>query len=112
MLGEFRGGRIWGNGLLTYSDGSTNSEGYFQESNFRSEHRNHCMASSSVVDPNTLNLDPDPECWPILDPDSDLGLLSIEKEFFFLRTTIFFKIIFFNYKKVMATEEKFSQLSL
>ena len=24
---------------------------------------------SSVVDPNTLNLDPDPEFWPNLDPD-------------------------------------------
>ena len=111
MLGEFRGGRIWGNGLLTYSDGSTNSEGYFQESNFRSEHRNHCMASSSVVDPNTLNLDrmasssvvdpntlnldPDPECWPILDPDSDLGLLSIEKEFFFVKNNYFFQNYFF-----------------
>ena len=66
----------------------------------------------SVVDPNTLNLDPDPECWPILDPDSDLGLLSIEKEFFFVENNYFFKIIFFNYKKIMATEEMFSQLSL
>ena len=28
--------------------------------------------SSCVVDPNTLNLDPDPEFWPNLDPD--LGL--------------------------------------
>ena len=24
---------------------------------------------TSVVDPNTLNLDPDPEFWPNLDPD-------------------------------------------
>ena len=28
--------------------------------------------SSSVVDPNTLNLDPDPEFWPNLDPDPGL----------------------------------------
>ena len=32
--GEFRGGRLWGYGLLTYSDGSPSSEGYFQESMF------------------------------------------------------------------------------
>ena len=32
--GEFRGGRLWGHGLLTYSDGSPSSEGYFQESMF------------------------------------------------------------------------------
>ena len=30
---------------------------------------NSGIVSSSVVDPNTLNLDPDPECWPNLDPD-------------------------------------------
>ena len=30
-----RGGRMWGHGLLTYSDGSPSSEGYFQESKFR-----------------------------------------------------------------------------
>ena len=28
---------------------------------------------SSVVDPNTLNLDPDPGFWPNLDPDPDLN---------------------------------------
>ena len=27
---EFRAGRIWGHGLLTFSDGSSSSEGYFQ----------------------------------------------------------------------------------
>ena len=27
---------------------------------------------TSVVDPNTLNLDPDPECWPNLNPDPGL----------------------------------------
>ena len=33
--GCIRGGRMWGHGLLTYSDGSPSSEGYFQESKFR-----------------------------------------------------------------------------
>ena len=28
---------------------------------------------SSVVDPNTLNFDPDPGFWPNLDPDPDPG---------------------------------------
>ena len=28
----------------------------------------------SVVDRNTLNLEPDPEFWPNLDPDPDPGL--------------------------------------
>ena len=28
---------------------------------------------SSVVDPNTLNLDPDPGFWANLDPDPDPG---------------------------------------
>ena len=32
------------------------------------------LVKASVVDPNTLNLDPDPELWPNLDPDSDPGL--------------------------------------
>ena len=30
--------------------------------------------SGSVVDPNSLNLNPDPEFWPNLDPDLGLGL--------------------------------------
>ena len=28
---------------------------------------------TSVMDPNTLNLDPDPEFWPNVDPDPGLG---------------------------------------
>ena len=28
--GEFRGGRLWGKGLLSYHDGSPGTEGYFQ----------------------------------------------------------------------------------
>ena len=31
------------------------------------------MFACSVVDPITLNLDPDPGCWPNLDPDPGLG---------------------------------------
>ena len=27
------------------------------------------LLNTSVVDPNTLNLDPDPRFWPNLDPD-------------------------------------------
>ena len=34
IAGEFRGGRIWGNGLMTYNDGKVGSEGYFQDSRF------------------------------------------------------------------------------
>ena len=30
ISGEFRGGRIWGNGLLTFRDGVSATEGYFQ----------------------------------------------------------------------------------
>ena len=48
------------------------------------------------MDPNTLNLDPDPECCPNLDPDPDLGVYYQFKklrEKFFLKTTNFF---FFN----------------
>ena len=30
--------------------------------------------AASVVDPKTLNLDPDPGFWPNLDPDLDPGL--------------------------------------
>ena len=30
------------------------------------------IVASSVVDPNTLNLDPDPGFWPNLDPDPGL----------------------------------------
>ena len=32
-----------------------------------------CVHVTSVVDPNTLNLDPDPRFWPNLDPDPDPG---------------------------------------
>ena len=32
------------------------------------------IPTGSVVDPNTLNLDQDPEFWPNLDQDPDQGL--------------------------------------
>ena len=34
--------------------------------------RRYRYVTVSVVDPNTLKLDPDPEFWPNLDPDPDL----------------------------------------
>ena len=34
------------------------------------------MILTSVVDPNTLNLDPDPGFWPNLDLDPDPGLYN------------------------------------
>ena len=38
-----------------------------------SSHWKYCTNTgmTSVVDPKTLNLDPDPGVWPNLDPDSD-----------------------------------------
>ena len=59
------------------------------------------QASISVVDPNTLNLDPDPGFWPNLDPDPGLFnqfwkkklQISLEKHNFLSK-----KFIFKNYK--------------
>ena len=51
------------------------------------------IVTNSVVVPNTLNLDPDPECCPNLDPDPDLGVYYQFKklrENIFLKTTNFF----------------------
>ena len=36
---------------------------------------------TSVVDPHTLNLDPDPEFWPNLDPESRVMLSILTKNF-------------------------------
>ena len=44
----------------------------------------------SVVDPNTLNLDPDPEFWPNLDTDPVLYVINFERKII-LNKTIFFK---------------------
>ena len=64
----------------------------------------------SVVDPNTLYLDPDPEFWPTLDPEPDPRvIISI---FSCFTEKIVLKICCKNYKKIMAPEEIFSQLSL
>ena len=35
-------------------------------------HFEFCSLKGSVVDPNTLTLDPDPGFWPNLDPDPGL----------------------------------------
>ena len=61
---------------------------------------------TSVMDPNTLNLDPDPGCMPNLDPDPgpvpDPGLynqfwkinfkISLEKNNFLCNNLIFFEL--------------------
>ena len=36
------------------------------------------FGATSVVDPNTLNLDPDPEFWPNLDPDPGSSRIRIQ----------------------------------
>ena len=55
---------------------------------------------SSVVDPNTLNLDPDPGFWPNLDPDPGLqyryASILKEKIKFFFREKQFFISTFKN----------------
>ena len=57
------------------------------------------------MDPNTF--------WSNLDPDTGVYVLNFKKKFFklFLEENIFFTI-FFNYKKIMALQDIFSQLSL
>ena len=37
---------------------------------------------SNVVNPNTLNLDPDPEYWPNMDPDPVLCYYQFEKKIY------------------------------
>ena len=44
----------------------------------------------SVVDPNTLNLDPDPGFWPNLDPDPEL-CYQFEKKIILDKKQVFFK---------------------
>ena len=64
---------------------------------------------TSVVGPNTQNLDPDPEFWPNLDPQ----MLRFVIHFFNVQTVLVEKhFSFFNYKKIMAPEENISQLSM
>ena len=75
--------------------------------------------SRSVVDPNALNLYPDPKFWPNLDPDP--GLLTILKDKIKtnFRRTKFLKMLFLYFKlpvsctgtkKVMSPEEIFVSL--
>ena len=69
------------------------------------------------VDPNKFNFDLDPEFWSDLDPDPGLWYqvwykekhlkIILEKKQLSLK-----KIFFLNYKKIMAPENFFSQLSL
>ena len=44
ISGEFRGGRLWGKGLLSYTDGSQGTEGYFQDVRFSKE----CSANEDI----------------------------------------------------------------
>ena len=44
----------------------------------------------SVVDPNTLNLDPDPGFWPNLDPDPEL-CYQFEKKIILEKKKVFKK---------------------
>ena len=52
---------------------------------------------SSVVDSNTLNLDPDPGFWSYLDPDPDPGLYN---QFWKKKSLNNFKEKYFSMKKV------------
>ena len=45
----------------------------------RGRRRKLPTVNPSVVDPNTLNLDPDPEFWPNLDPDPELYYQFLKK---------------------------------
>ena len=67
---------------------------------------------TSAAYPNTLNLDPDPEFWPNLDPDLRLCYQFWKETFFYRKTVLFFKIVFINYKKILTPEELFNQWSL
>ena len=48
--GEFRGGLIWGNGLLHYSDSTQDTERYFPDSKFSKEGR----AKESINEARTI----------------------------------------------------------
>ena len=71
------------------------------------------------MDPNTLNLDPDPRLWPNLDPYPDPGLYNQfwgKKFKIILDKKNFLKnlkhIFFDNYKNKMSPKGIFTQLSL
>ena len=65
---------------------------------------------SRVVDPNAFNVDPDPKCWPNLDPDPGYLYISFEKTIYKKKNS--FKKTFFQQKKIRIPEARFSQLSL
>ena len=64
------------------------------------------------MDPNTLNLDPNSEFWPNLNPDPGLPMLSILKEKIKNNLRQRTKQFSLNYKKIIAPEAFFSQSSL
>ena len=68
------------------------------------------ISSSVVVDPNTLNWDPDHN----LDPDPGLCYQFLKKKIDHIleKNNFLFKNNFFNYKEIMALEDVFSQVSL
>ena len=71
---------------------------------------------NSVVNPNTLNLDPDPGFLPNLDPDPGLYNQFWKKTFKIILERIFFcyetSIFFLNYKNKLSPKEMFNQLGL
>ena len=62
--------------------GPTLGRGLRQRTNRLLHTTEHIHRKSSVVDTNTLNLDPDPEFWPNLDPDPELCYKFIRRKFF------------------------------
>ena len=61
--------------------GPTLGRGLRQRTNRLLHTTEHIHRKSSVVDTNTLNLDPDPEFWPNLDPDPELCYKFIRRKF-------------------------------
>ena len=67
------------------------------------------------MDPNTLNLDPDPGFWPNLDPDPGLYNQFWKKKFKIIlekNNFLWNKYIFLNYKNKLSPKEIFNQLGL
>ena len=66
-----------------------------------------CTPTSSVVDPNTLNLDPDPGFWPNLDPIWKKKFKIIIEKIIFFNSSIYFLVI-----STYCHKEIFNLLSL
>ena len=64
---------------------------------------------TSVVHLNTLNLDPEPEFWPYLDPDPGLcyRYVIFKNSFAEKRLSIYKENFYFNFNKVMSQDEIF-----